>query len=135
VFQSLVADLRSGAYRTADSYQRRALLKRGPEAGGGLLPPRYLVLIPGKLLLMASSQSAVPLAALSLAEGARVGVRVSAAAVARVSSRAGAEAGEGAGLAVLEVTVRGRRHVLRMPSTVGHFQLVTRVESSWIYGL
>jgi len=34
VFQSLVADLRSGVYRSADRYQRRALLKRGPEGGG-----------------------------------------------------------------------------------------------------
>jgi hypothetical protein len=34
VFETLVADLSSGAYRSADRYQRRALLKRGPEGGG-----------------------------------------------------------------------------------------------------
>ena len=34
VFQTLVADLRSGAYRSADRHQRRALLKRGSEGGG-----------------------------------------------------------------------------------------------------
>ena len=91
--------------------------------GGGLNPPRFLVLVPGKLLVMASSRAAVPLAALSLAEAARVGVRVGAEAGASAEIGLGRygqawEAGAGAELAVLEVTVRGRGHVFRMPSTV-----------------
>ena len=102
--------------------------------GGGLHPPRYLVLVPGKLLVMPSSRSAIPLAALSLAEGARVGVRIMAGTEAMpgfgADNGAGkyttsneaweavAEAEAEAELAVLEVTVRGRRHVFRMPSTV-----------------
>ena len=97
--------------------------------GGGLHRPRLLVLVPGKLLVMSTSRSSVPLAALSLAEGARVGVRVRDGDGTGAANSAGryttsnkaweavAEAEEGARLAFLEVTVRGRRHVFRMPST------------------
>jgi hypothetical protein len=157
VFEAVVADLRAGVYQSADRYQRRALLKRGPEggggwnikpsnrpAGGGTLNPasqsrsrsaRFLALVPGKLLVMQTNKAAVPLAALSLGEGVRVGVRASAGAGAGGYGGGGGErggGGEGRGgggggamgkqseeaprLALLEVTVRGRRHVFKMPS-------------------
>ena len=79
VFASLVRDLRRGAYASADHYQYRALLKRGAESGvskeereNGAGPARFLVLVPGKLLVLRGDRAGVPLATASLTEGAEV---------------------------------------------------------------
>ena len=78
-FASLVRDLRDGAYRSADRYQYRAPLKRGAETGVSKeeavkAPARFLVLVPGKLLVLRGDRAGVPLATASLAEGAEVTV-------------------------------------------------------------
>ena len=75
VFASLVRDLRRGAYRSADHYQYRAPLKRGAETGvskteSDVAPARFLVLVPGKLLVLRGDRAGVPLATASLTEGA-----------------------------------------------------------------
>ena len=77
VFASLVRDLRRGAYRSADHYQYRAPLKRGAETGvskteSDVAPARFLVLVPGKLLVLRGDRAGVPLATASLTEGAEV---------------------------------------------------------------
>ena len=79
LFASLVRDLRRGAYASADHYQYRALLKRGAESGvskeereNGAGPARFLVLVPGKLLVLRGDRAGVPLATASLTEGAEV---------------------------------------------------------------
>jgi hypothetical protein len=76
VFASLVHDLRCGTYTSADHYQYRALIKRGLETGVKRdekdAPARFLVLVPGKLLVLRGDQTGVPLATASLAEGAEV---------------------------------------------------------------
>ena len=76
VFASLVHDLRCGTYTSADHYQYRALIKRGLETGVPQnekdAPARFLVLVPGKLLVLRGDQTGVPLATASLAEGAEV---------------------------------------------------------------
>jgi hypothetical protein len=79
VFASLTNDLRRGAYKSADHYQYRALLKRGAETGvskteSDVAPARFLVLVPGKLLVLRGDRAGVPLATASLAEGAEVTV-------------------------------------------------------------
>ena len=76
VFASLVHDLRRGTFRSADHYQYRALIKRGLETGVSRnekdAPARFLVLVPGKLLVLRGDRAGVPLATASLAEGAEV---------------------------------------------------------------
>ena len=72
VFVSLVLDLKSGMYKNPDMYSFRNLVKRGVESGvsgDDLQPARYLVLVPGKLLVLRGDRTGVPLQTASLAEG------------------------------------------------------------------
>ena len=76
-FASLVVALRDGIYEkeNADRYHFRNLIKRGVETGvrnGDTCPARYLVLVPGKLLVLRGDRGGVPLQTASLAEGATV---------------------------------------------------------------
>ena len=114
VFQSLLRDVQSGAYQSADRYHARTVLKRGPEDGGQVgtskmhgqrrRRPRYLVLVPGRLLVMASSSDPTPIAALSLADHTDAGAAVN------------EGVNEGDPPATLEVSVGSRRFVFGMRS-------------------
>ena len=114
VFVSLLRDVQSGAYQSADRYHARTVLKRGPEDDGVTVGkthgrkmnrrPRYLVLVPGKLLVMASSSDPTPIAALSLADHTDAGAAVN------------EGVNEGDSPATLEVSVGSRRFVFGMRS-------------------
>ena len=81
VFVAVTNDVRRGTYLSADKYQPRGIIKRGSEVsmstsrrdgGGGvkgagaLPPPRFLVLIPGKLFVLTTSSPPAPLFTVSL---------------------------------------------------------------------